>query len=69
MLTMWLRVTNIVVIAQKHYTNKYHSYETADFDMTRLVVESKLTKNMMDAIHTHCDHDPDFSEYPGPVLL
>jgi hypothetical protein len=37
--------------------------------MTILVVESRLTKKMKDAIRTRFDHDPNFYDYPGPVVF
>jgi hypothetical protein len=37
--------------------------------MTRLTVESRLTKNIRDAIRTRYDHDPALYNYPGPVLF
>jgi hypothetical protein len=49
--------------------SKYAAFETDDFDMTRLVVEPRLTEKMKDAIHTRFHHDPDFYDYSGPVLM
>jgi hypothetical protein len=49
--------------------SKYDAFVTDDFDMTRLVVESRLTEKMKDAICTSYYHDPDFYDYPGPVVF
>jgi hypothetical protein len=49
--------------------SKYDAFETGDFDMIRLVVESRLTEKTRDAICTRFDHNPDFYDYPGPVVL
>jgi hypothetical protein len=48
---------------------QYDSFEKDDIDMTRLAVESRLTKKIRDVIRTRYDHDPTFYDYPGPVLL
>jgi hypothetical protein len=37
--------------------------------MAILVVESRLTEKIRDAIRTRYDHDPAFCDYPGPVLF
>jgi hypothetical protein len=44
-------------------------YERDEIDLTRLVIESRLTEKMRDAIHTRYDHDPRFYDYPGPVIF
>jgi hypothetical protein len=49
--------------------SKYDSFEKDDIDLTRLAVESRLTKNIRDAIRTRYDHDPAFYDYPGPVIF
>jgi hypothetical protein len=48
---------------------KFDEFERDDIDMTRLVVESRLTEKIRDAIRTRYDHDPAFYDYPGPVLF
>jgi hypothetical protein len=45
--------------------SKYDEFEMDDFDMTRLVVVSRLTKKMKDASRICFDHDPHFYYYPG----
>jgi hypothetical protein len=44
--------------------SKYDAFETDDFDMMSLVVKSRLTEKMKDAICTCFYHDPDFYDYP-----
>jgi hypothetical protein len=65
-----------VIASHKFYSDdlttdasKYDSFETDYFDMTRLVVESRLTETMKDVIRTHYDHGPEFNGYPGPVVF
>jgi hypothetical protein len=53
----------------KTAASKYYVFETVDFDMPRLVVESRLTEKMKDATRTRFDHDPNFCDYPGPVVF
>jgi hypothetical protein len=48
--------------------SKYDLYERDEIDLTRLVVESRLTEKMRDAIRTRYHHDPLFYDYPGPVI-
>jgi hypothetical protein len=49
--------------------SKYDLYERDEIDLTRLVVESRLTEKMRDAIRTRYDHDPLFYDYPVPVIF
>jgi hypothetical protein len=49
--------------------SKYDEFEKDDIDMSRLVVETRLTERMRDSIHTCFDHDPSFYDYPGPVIF
>jgi hypothetical protein len=49
--------------------SKYDAFETDYFYMKRLVVESRLTDKIKGDMRTHFDHDPDFYDYPGPVLF
>jgi hypothetical protein len=49
--------------------SKYYLYERDEIDLTRLVVESRLTEKMRDAIRTRYDHDPLFYDYHGPVIF
>jgi hypothetical protein len=44
-------------------------HERDEIDLTRLVVKSRLTEKMRDAIQTRLDHDLLFYDYPGPVIF
>jgi hypothetical protein len=49
--------------------SKYDEFERDDIDMSRLVVESRLTKKMRDAIRTRFDRDRTFYNYPWSVVF
>jgi hypothetical protein len=49
--------------------SKYDAFEQDDIDMTRLVVEYRLTEKIRDAIRTRYDHNPALYDYPGPVIF
>jgi hypothetical protein len=67
---------NDVIDSHNHRMNtattdasKNDLYERDEIDLTRLVVKSRLTEKMRDAIRTRYDHDPLFYDYPGPVIF
>jgi hypothetical protein len=67
---------NDVIDSHKHRMNaattdasKYDLYKRDEIDLTRLVVESRLTEKMHDATRTRYDHDPLFYDFPGPVIF
>jgi hypothetical protein len=64
-------IASHVLRIDSHLTDasKYDDFERDDIDMSRLVVESRLTEKMKDAIDTKFDHDPDFCDCPGPVVF
>ena len=47
----------------------YNNYEFDNFGLSRLVVESLLSTNLMDKIATKFGNDPEFKTYPGQVLF
>jgi hypothetical protein len=48
---------------------KYDLYERENIDLTQLVVKSRLTKKMREAIRTRFDHDPQLYDYLGSVAF
>jgi hypothetical protein len=71
-----LFAVNDVIDSHKHrmnatmtYASKYDLCKRYKIDLTRLVVESRLTEKMRDAIRTRYDHNPLFYDYPGPVIF
>ena len=47
----------------------YDDYEFDDFGLSRLVVESLLSPELLDKITTKFGNDPEFESYPGQVLF
>ena len=47
----------------------YNEYEFDDFGLSRLVVESLLSSELIDKIATKFGNDPEFETYPGQVLF
>jgi hypothetical protein len=73
---IYLLSVNDVIDSHKHRMNttktdasKYDLYEREEIDLTRLLVKSRLTEKMREAIHTRYDHYPLFYDYPGPVIF
>jgi hypothetical protein len=50
-------------------TEAYDPYELDEIETSRLVVESLLSATMSESIQNRFDHDNDFFDYPGNVLL
>lgn len=50
-------------------TDGYDPYELDEIETSRLVVESLLSSTMSESIQTRFDHDNDFFDYPGNVIL
>jgi hypothetical protein len=49
--------------------SRYDLYKRDEIDLTRLVVESRLTEKILDEIHTRYNHDPLFYDYPGQAIF
>ena len=50
-------------------TSAYDVFELDDIALSRLIVESRLTRSFMERIRTRFGHHPDFKLFPGSVLL
>jgi hypothetical protein len=47
----------------------YEEIERDDFELSRLVVKSLLSEDIRDKMRVRYDHDRNFYDYPGGVLV